>query len=203
MNKILRLVLLALAAVILLYFFNKKSQRTILKEESLLIEKQIKNVGKLIVTEGHFSEVFNYKNSRTFLGDMFTLDKKALVVVNANVSISYDLSKISYSLDQENKILLIKSIPKEEITISPDLEYYDVQSDFLNPFKAEDYNQIKETINNSLLKKIDSSNIKQNAKGRLLSELAKFYIVTNSLNWKLIYNDTPINTTNDLQSIKL
>ncbi|MFT6755596.1 MAG: hypothetical protein ACJAV9_001081 [Urechidicola sp.] len=44
-------------------------------------------------------------------------------------------------------------IPKEEIKISPDFEYYDIQADYFNPFEAEDYNSIKETMNASLLKR--------------------------------------------------
>jgi len=86
----------------------------------MLIQKQINNVGKLIVTEGHFSEVFNYKNSKEIFGDYITSDKKAVVIVNADVSIAYDLSKIEYTIDETTKTLKILSIPDEEIKINPD-----------------------------------------------------------------------------------
>ena len=81
--------------------------------------------------------------------------KKAIVVVNAEVSIAYDLSKLDYEIDENNKILRIKTIPEEEISINPDLEYYDIQSNFLNPFEAEDYNAIKEIVNASMLEKVE------------------------------------------------
>ncbi|MEM9680991.1 MAG: DUF4230 domain-containing protein, partial [Bacteroidota bacterium] len=74
-----------------------------------------------------------------------------------------------------------------------DLEYYDIQSDFLNPFEAEDYNAIKKTVNEALKEKINNSTLKSNAKNRLISELAKFYILTNSMNWTLVYKDSVIN----------
>jgi hypothetical protein len=157
----------------------------------------------LVVTEGHFSEVFNYKNSKNFFGDYLTSEKKALVVVNADVTIAYDLSKLEYQIDEANKTLTILYIPKEEIKISPELEYYDIQADFFNPFEASDYNQIKDIIKSSLSNKLENSDMKANAKNRLISELSKFYILTNSLGWTLKYNQTPIGAATELNQIDL
>ncbi|GAA3587053.1 DUF4230 domain-containing protein [Flavivirga amylovorans] len=185
------------------YCGDKQNEKVVLQESSALIQKQIKNVGKLVVTEGHFSEVFNYKNSKDIFGDYFTSEKKALIVVNAEVTIAYDLSKIEFEIDEANKTLTIINIPKEEVKISPDLEYYDIQSDFLNPFEAKDYNDIKKIVKASLNKKIEASDLKTNAKNRLISELSKFYILTNSLGWTLEYNKNPVSTIDALQDLKL
>ena len=185
------------------YCGDKKEDKLQLHESSTLIQEQIKNVGKLVVTEGHFSEVFTYKNSKEIFGEYFTSDKKALVVVNAYVSIAYDLSKIEFEIDEENKTLQIVSIPEEEIKVNPDFEYYDVQADYLNPFEAKDYNSIKETIKKSLSNKIEASDLKRNAKNRLISELSKFYILTNSLGWTLQYNEVSIANLEGLSTLKL
>ncbi len=166
-----------------------KEEKSILKENSMLIQKQIANVSKLIVTEGNFAEVYNYKDSQELFGPLITADKKALVVVNAEVTVAYDLSKVDFELDEENKILHIKSIPEPEIKINPDFEYYDVTADYLNQFDASDYNKIKKNVNASLMKKVEASTLKSNAKNRLISELSKFYMLTNSLEWKLVYNN--------------
>lgn len=204
MRKILFGVIITLIVLFTFkYCGEKKEDQMVLQENSALIHKQIKNVGKLVVTEGHFSEVFNYKNSKDLFGDYFTSEKKALVVVNAEVSIAYDLSKIEYTLDEATKTLHITSIPKEEIKISPDFEYYDIQADFFNPFEAKDYNNIKESVKTSLAKKLEASDLKKNAKNRLISELSKFYILTNSLGWTLQYQETPISKLNELQTLKL
>ena len=184
------------------YCGDKQEDKIVLQESSTLIQEQIKNVGKLIVTEGHFSEVFNYKNSKDIFGDYFTSEKKALVVVNADVTIAYDLSKIEFQVDEETKTLTILSIPEEEIKISPDFEYYDIQADFLNPFEAKDYNDIKNIVKESLNKKIEASDIKTNAKNRLISELSKFYILTNSLGWTLRYSEAPITKIEQLKTLK-
>ncbi|MFS4483863.1 DUF4230 domain-containing protein [Hyunsoonleella sp. 2307UL5-6] len=185
------------------YCGDKKQEHTFLKESSTLIQEQIQNVGKLVVTEGHFSEVFTYKNSKDVFGDLLSAEKKALVVVNAEVTVAYDLSKIEYAIDTANKTLTITNIPAEEIKIHPDLEYYDVQADYLNPFEAKDYNAINKTVKEALSKKIENSDIKTNAKNRLISELSKFYILTNSLGWTLKYNETPILNQETLDAVIL
>ncbi|MFC0602976.1 DUF4230 domain-containing protein [Winogradskyella pulchriflava] len=174
------------------YCGDKKEDKIVLQENTALIQEQIKNVGKLVITEGHFSEVFTYKNSKAVFADLLEAKKQAIVIVNADVTIGYDLSKIEYEVDELTKTLRIKNIPKEEIKISPDFEYYDIQADFLNQFEAKDYNEIKEIVNKSLMKKIEASDLKLNAQNRLISELSKFLILTNSLGWTLEYNQTPV-----------
>lgn len=204
MRKILFGVIITLVVLFTFkYCGDKRKNQIVLQESSTLIQEQINNVGKLIVIEGHFSEVFNYKNSKDIFRDLLSAEKKALVVVNAEVTIAYDLSKIEFEVDEANKTLTILSIPDEEIKINPDLEYYDVQADYLNPFEAKDYNDIKNTVKATLSRKIEASELKSNAKNRLISELAKFYILTNSLGWTLQYNDVPIHSYETLQSIKL
>lgn len=204
MRKILLGVIVTLMVLLSFkYCEDKKQSRIEMHESSALIQEQIKNVGKLVVTESHFSEVFNYKNSKSLFGDYLTVEKKALVVVNADVTVAYDLSKIEYEIDEVSKILTITFIPAEEIKISPELEYYDIQADFFNPFQAKDYNDIKEVIRVSLSEKLQNSDVKKNAKNRLISELSKFYILTNSLGWTLQYNETPINNIQNLESLEL
>lgn len=178
---------------------DNKESKAILEENSMLIQQQIDNVSKLIVTEGHFAEVYNYKDSKELFGPLVTADKKALVVVNADVLIAYDLSKIDFTLDETNKTLRINNIPEPEIKLNPDFEYYDITADYLNPFDASDYNQIKRNVNASLLKKVEASSLKTNAKNRLLSELQKFYILTNSMGWVLVYEDEQVEDLTQLQ----
>ena len=197
------------AAVVLLIVFgvryceNRQSEREQLEQNSQLIQEQIKNVGKLVVTEGNFSQVWSYKDSKKFYLDVFSARKKALIVVNAKVTVSYDLSELETEIDEENKRVIIKSIPKEELNIYPDIQYYDVTQDYLNQFEASDYNTIKKKVTASIKKKVEASTIKSNAQNRLISELSKIYILTNSMGWTLEYNDVPVNSQNDFSDIKL
>ena len=190
-----------MAVIVYLIFLlaTKSNNTSTIEYDTNLIQQQIKNVGKLVVTEGHFAEVITYKDQKKYLLDIISFEKKALVVVNAEVTVSFDLSKITYDIDAENKTLTIKFIPEEEIKIYPDYKYYDVQSTKLNDFTAEDYNKINKTVRANLAKKIESSTLKTNAKNRLVTELSNLLILTKSMGWKLQYNGTVIENENDFE----
>ena len=193
MKKVLVGAVIALASVLIYKSCtDSNSSKKVLKENSMLIQQQIKNVSKLVVTEGHFAEVYNYADSKELFGPLITADKKALVVVNAAITIAYDLSKIEFEIVEESKTLFIKNLPEPEVKINPDFEYYDVTADYLNQFDAADYNTIKRNVNASLLKKVNASSLKSNAQNRLISELSKFLVLTNSMGWTLVYNETPV-----------
>lgn len=177
--------------------FKKQDDSTI-DYNTNLIQQQILNVGKLVVTEGHFSEVLTYKNQQKYLLDMVSFEKKALVVVNANVTVAYDLHKMKYDIDEKNKKITILNIPKEEITINPDIQFYDVEQSKLNPFTGDDYNKINKSVKANLSKKIEKSTLKTNAQNRLISELSKILILTNTMGWTLQYEGKTIESDKDL-----
>ncbi len=202
MRKLLIVLLfLVLGIFIYNYFADRNESRERLQESSSLIQKEIRNVGKLIVTEGSYAQVFSYKDSKKLYFDLLTASKKALVVVNAEVTISYDLRAMETEVDEENKTITILSIPKPEIRINPDIEYYDVTQDYLNQFEASDYNKIKKRVTASLRKKVESSDLPVQAEQRLISELASIYAVTNALGWELRYNKTSITSNQQLQRV--
>ena len=202
MKRILIGALVTLAIILVFRScWEEKKEKSILQENSMLIQQQINNVSKLIVTEGHFAEVYNYKDSQELFGALITADKKALVVVNAEVLVTYDLTKIDFEVIEETRTLRINSIPEPEIKINPDFEYYDVTADYLNPFKASDYNKIKRNVNASLMKKVEASSLISNAGNRLISELSKFYILTNSMGWTLVCRDRDIENMEGLRML--
>jgi hypothetical protein len=198
-GKIVYLGLFLIVAIVLYNFFTKSSNTTTLEYDTNLIQTQIKNVGKLVVTEGHFAEVLTYQDKKETYVPGLTFDKKALVVINADVTVSFDLSQVKYDINAENKILTITNIPKEEIKISPDYKYYNTESSTFNEFTGDDYNKINKIARANLTKKIEKSSLKTNAKNRLLSELSKMLILTNSMGWTLKYEETIIKNEQDLK----
>ena len=198
-SKITYIILLAVIAFLVYQLVTVKKDTSSVEYDTALIQQQIKNVGKLVVTEGHFSEVMTYKDQKKYLGDLITFDKKALVIINADVTVSFDLSKVTYDIDAQNKIVTIKSIPEEELKISPDIKYYDVEQSSFNEFTGNDYNKINKIAKENLAKKIEKSTLKSNAKDRLISELSKILIVTNSMGWKLQYNGEIVQSDTALQ----
>jgi hypothetical protein len=183
------------------YFLDKDSEKDEMLLNSALLEQQIRQVGKLIVTEGQFSQVLSYKNTKKNYFDIFTANKKALVIINAKVTVAYDLRQIETEIDQEAKQVRIIKVPEPEINIYPDLQYYDVSQDYFNKFDAADYNKIKGSVNKLIQAKIDQSDLKENAKERLINELSKIYILTNTLGWSLQYQETTINSPTDLDRL--
>ncbi|MDR5589429.1 DUF4230 domain-containing protein [Christiangramia sp. SM2212] len=202
-NILLAILMVAVVILGFMYWDQKNDEKESLDANTALIQEQIRNVGKLVVTEGTFSQVFTYKNSKSFYFDVLSARKKALIVVNAEVSVAYDLSKLDIEVDEEAKRVIIKGIPEEEININPNIKYYDVTQDYLNQFEAEDYNKIKTRIEKGLKEKIEKSSLKTNAKNRLVSELQKIYILTNSMGWTLEYENQPIESSESLENIRL
>jgi len=204
MRKILLGALIALAIVFTLRFCeNKNDDREQLEANTALIQQELKNVGKLIVTEGTYAQVFTFKDSKNLLYGITYANKEALVVVNAKASIAYDLSQVETEIDEATKTVTITKIPEPELTINPNIEYYDVRQDYLNQFNASDYNKIKLRIDKSLREKIEQSELRSNAENRLISELQKIYILTSSMGWTLKYNKTVVEKEDDFQEIRL
>ena len=198
-GKLIYLLIFLIVGFLAYQFFTKKANTTTIEYDTNLIQVQIKNVGKLVVTEGHFAEVLTYKDKKETYIPGLSFDKKALVVINADVTVGFDLSKVTYDIDEKNKILTITNIPKEEIKISPDFKYYDTESSTFNEFTGDDYNKINKIARANLLKKIEKSTLKTNAQNRLLSELSKMLIVTNSLGWTLSYKGNKIKNDKDIE----
>jgi len=203
MKKVLVGIILALVALLIYRSCaDDKANQRLLFENSMLIQQQIDNVSKLIVTEGHFAEVYNYADSKALFGPYLIAQKKALVVVNAEVTIAYDLGEVTFEIDEASKTLYVKDLPEPEIKINPDFEYYDVTADYFNPFDAEDYNAIKNNVNSSLLKKVEGSSLISNAENRLVTELSKLLVLTNSMGWTLVYEEEPIRDIRDFPLFK-
>ncbi|MCH6234679.1 MULTISPECIES: DUF4230 domain-containing protein [Cognataquiflexum] len=184
------------------YFVGKRENKDEILANSAMIQQQIQNVGKLIVTEGYFSQVFTFKNSQNLFLDIVTSDKKALVVANAKATVEYDLRQLETRIDEDNKTVVITKIPEPVINIYPEIEYYDVTQDYFNKFEANDYNKIKNTVTAQFRKKIESSGLKDNAQERLMSELVNIYVLTKSMGWTLMYNEVIIENPEQMKNLK-
>jgi len=197
---IFALICVALGSLLTFFIMRKVDKKNEVLPDTELIQQQMKNVSKLVVNEAKISQIYNYKDEKSFM-NLMSFDKKALVVVNADVQIMYDLSKLEYAVDETNKIVKITFIPKEEIKINPDIKIYDVEESRFNAFKGNDYNTIQESVKKQFHEKIMKSNIQSNAKNRLVSELSKFLVVTQSLGWTLKYQDKTITNTADFNEL--
>lgn len=190
---------MCMGSLVTLFILKKPSNQQQIISDTELIAQQMKNVSKLVVNEANISQIYNYKDQKSFL-NLVSFNKKALVIVNADIQIMYDLSKLEYLIDETTKTVRITSIPKEEIKINPDIKIYDIEASRFNAFRGSDYNEIQEKVKNQFNEMILSSNIQENAKERLISELGKFLVVTQSLGWSLEYQENKIIQLSDFES---
>ncbi len=203
-GKIMYLLIFIIIGFVIYKWVTSEKNTTSTEYNTNLIQQQIKNVGKLVVTEGHYAQVMTYKDQQKYLMNLLTFEKKALIVINADVTVAYDLRQVKYNIDEANKTITIVNIPKEEIKISPDIQFYDVDQSRMNPFTGDDYNKISKKVKADLARKIETSTLKSNAKNRLISELSKILILTNSLGWKLQYENQVLENEQQLsEQVKL
>ena len=162
MKDIFKYIISGLIAVAIFYFVTRLMDQNREKEQLIaqtaLIEKEINNVSKLVVTE------------------------------------------MKYEINAEDKNITIKQIPKPEVIIDPNLTFYKMDNGLLNRFEGKDYNTITRKVKSDLKKKIEKDQLIKNAQNRLVTELSNIYILSNSMGWKLVYNDKQVNSSSEINT---
>lgn len=157
-------------------------------ESITLMVNEIKNISKLVVSQGHFSEIYNFSDTKKYFFDYLQFQKKAMISVNATVEVGYDLSKIDIQLDSIHKEIIINSIPKEEIFIAPEIKYFDLKQSQFNSFSNQELNTLHVTAVNKVKESMVLTHQKKKAKKRLFQELSKLYQLSKIYQWKVIDN---------------
>ncbi len=186
-------------ALVILYDYYKsyRSEHEELMAQTALIEREINQVRKLIVTEANYAKIYNYQNTKSYGWDYFSSQKKALISSNTSVQIIYDLKELGYEIDATTKTIHITSIPEPEIKVDPDLQFYDLDNGWINTFEAKDFNTIKSKIKKDITAQVATSDLIKNADDRLLTELASIYALSNSMDWKIVYDGSAIESTTE------
>lgn len=169
-------------------FWYDKKEEYHKKEEIQVVVNSIKNMSKLVVSKGNFSEIYNYSDSNKYFFDYVSFDKKAIVTINATVEVGYDLSKLDIQIDSLQKKIYINKMPAEEITISPDVKYFDLQQSQFNTFSKEDLNKINKKSIDKIKQTIKLTNLKTAAKTRFFEEISKIYQLSAIYGWQVVDN---------------
>lgn len=188
MRKFLPYFLFLIIGILLGYYIlsGSKSSTSTQTEGDVIIEK-IKSVRKIIVTEGYFSEVYNYKEAQKYFYDMISFEKKALLLVKGKVNISYDLEKIKYTVNPGQKEIKITQIPEAEMIIEPSIKYYDLQESTFNTFSAADYSKLNKMAIQKLKVEVKKSDLNTQAKKSLENALQEMQWVGKELGWKIVF----------------
>lgn len=199
--RISRYILVFLVGFFIAKFWYQKDNNHQTNEEIEVVVSSIKNMSKLVVSSGNFSEVYNFSDSKKYFYDYVSFDKQAIVTVNAKVEVGYDLSKLDIQIDSLEKKIYINKIPKEEITISPDVKYFDLKQSQFNSFSKEELNK----INNKSIEKIkqttEINSLKEEAKTRFFEEISKIYQLSAVYGWQVVDN-TKTNFFKDLHKVR-
>jgi hypothetical protein len=180
---------IVIIAAIFLYFKSTQNDKKI-EEDAQIILKSVTAVSKLVVLESQWSEIYTYKETEKVFFNLVPTEKKAIVLLKAKAQISYDLKKLKIKIDKENKQLIIQSLPKEEIMIEPDLEYYDIETSVFNKFKPSDFNKIQKNAKAFVLNEIEKSGLKNQAKQVFIEKLQSLISLTEGLGWTVKYEGT-------------
>lgn len=178
------LIPLILGVLVSYWIFNRNKQKEISTSGDVIIER-IKAVKKLVVTEGQFSEVYNYKEAQKYFYDLISFEKKALLLVKGKVLVSYDLEAIEYKVNEKTKTITLTKVPKPETTIEPSIKYYDLQESTFNSFSADDYNKLNKLAIQKLREEIAKSNLYVRAEESLQRNLGELQWVGKELGWKV------------------
>lgn len=127
-------------------------QKEIVKESTVLLER-IEKVFKVVLAEGHFSEIYDYNDKKELFFGLKTGSKKALIVAKAKVLVGYDFAKVKMRWVEGTRRMVIEELPDPEIlSIDSDYNIYDMDQGWFNKFNKEEYTKLfsdaKQTIHN-------------------------------------------------------
>ena len=184
--RISRYILVFLVGFLIAKFWYQKKDNHQQKEEVRVVVNSIKNMSKLVVSSGNFSEVYNFTDSKKYFYETISFDKKAIVTINAKVEVGYDLSKLEIEVDSLAKKIYIHKIPKAAITIIPDVKYFDLQQSQFNVFSKNDLNKINEKSIEKIKQTVELTNLKKEAKTRFFEEISKIYQLSAIYGWEVV-----------------
>ena len=175
--------------VFLSYLFFIYKRKQVIRNDAEILMTNIKKVSKLVTVEGEFSEIYQHKEKNDYFFNIFSSEKKALVIVKAKVLMGYNLEKLKFSFDELNKTVQINEKPLIEILhLSTEMEYFDIKNGTFNRFSTQELEQIKEEAKKFMIDKIYDSDLPRLALEQGDEGINLIEQTSNSLGWKLQKN---------------
>ncbi|RYU96319.1 DUF4230 domain-containing protein [Emticicia agri] len=179
------------------WVYGKKirDNREQLRRESTLLLERIEKVFKVVVAEGYFTEIYDHSSKKDFWG-LFNINKKALVISRAKVSVGFDFGKMKVRRDETTRKLIVEEFPTAEVlSIDTDYKFYDIDQGWLNKFSHEDYtnilNEAKKLMQDKALES-DLPKVANRQVGLMMNQLAA------SVNWEIDYRQLGTNNKKEL-----
>lgn len=172
------LTLLIFGGITYFFFFRKgifnRKNKTSLQGE--LIKNRIEKVFKLVLAEGFFSEIVDFRNKDKKFFGLLSSTKKSLIIVDAKVMVGFDFKKAKFEVDKRKKSIRFTQLPEPEIlSMETDFKFYDINDGILNKFNSEDYTEVLKGGKEHIRQKVNSSELIEAAQSQLqvlLSQVA-------------------------------
>ena len=179
------------------YLFSKKSFfKSKAKEQSVILLEKMRSVSKLITVEGNMNEVMHFKDEKSSMLNMISSTKKAIVMANAKVFIGFDMKKMEFKANSDNRQIKVTSFPEPEVlSMETHLDFYDIQNGLFNKFDASELTYLNKKIKQNFFDKIPESDLLYTAKSKALDTLKVMEEMVSTFGWELKYDAIDNNKT--------
>ncbi|PKB42167.1 uncharacterized protein DUF4230 [Cellulophaga sp. RHA19] len=207
MDSLIEVFLGLILGAILMYwvysFFRTKKTKEVTHTQSTVLLEKIKRVCKLISVEGDFAEVYQYHNTKEHFMSLVSSKKKALVIINAKVQIGYDLKKILLNADDVKKKIVLTNFPEPEVlSVSPELQFYDIKNGLFNSFSPEDLTNVNKEAKEHILHKIPVSGLMDTARKEAIEAILLIETIVQTIGWSLDYSALKIENKQEVKHIE-
>ena len=175
-------------------FFVKKEKKNLTQHQSSVLLEKMKAVCKLVSVEGEFAEIYHYENTKAIFMSLWSSKKKALIIINAKAHIGYDLKKIIISANRDKKAIVLSHFPEPEVlSISADLQFYDIKNGLFNSFTPEDLTKLNQEAKDHIRQKIPESGLMDAARNEAIEAVQLMGQIVETIGWQLDTSGLAIN----------
>lgn len=202
MEFIVGLIIGAAIVAGLAYLFRNMFVKDKSEQQSVILLEKIRNVSKLITIESDFTEIMHHKDTKSLLLNMFSSDKKAIVLANSKVMVGFDMKQIRIKPFPKNKTLeLIHFPPPQVMSIETHLDYYDITNGLFNKFEASDLTKLNQKVRENIELKIPQSGILNTAQEKALETIKMIENIVDTFGWKLDYHQMELPTNIEIKKL--
>ena len=165
--------------------YNKfvHKEGTLIKNESVVLLEKVEKVFKVVLAEGHFSEIYDHSSQSEVLFGLTTVSKKALIVAKAKVLVGFDFAKVKIRWEEGSRRMIIEEFPEPEIlSTDSDYKFYDIDHGMFNKFKNEEYTALLADAKQTMQNQAIASELPKIAKKQAVVMLSQ---MASSMGWNI------------------
>ncbi len=172
-------------------FFSPKAPEKSPEQATVLLEK-IREVFKLTVVEGEFSELYGYEAYSGYFTWLW--EKKALLRVKAIVAVGYDLNALNIAVDSSARLVRVGPLPKPQIlSVDHSVDYYDVSTGLFESFSPQELTWINQRAKEMIVEKAQQSHLMKKAEEQADRVFDVVRFTAQSMGWRVEVVQEPSN----------